>query len=149
MLGLNAIYIAERFKLDQPLAYITGKVTREEYIQAYRPEYASFQYANKNLSKDSKIFGLYIGNRGYYSDIPINFHIELLQQIADQAASGKDIARKLMDQGFTHLLVSYSLFNYWVQKYTTHEKKMLKDFFDLNTITEFSKDGFALLQVVP
>lgn len=149
MLGLNAIYIADRFKLDQPMAYITGKVTRDEYIQAYRPEYASFQYANNNLSKDAKIFGLYIGNRGYYSDIPIHFSIELFQQFAAQADSGKEVAERLEEQGFTHLLVNYSLFNYWVQKYNLHEKIMLKDFFKHCTITEFSKDGYGLLRVMP
>jgi ABC-type sugar transport system permease subunit len=56
MLGLNANYMFSRFKQDQPMSYITGKVTRDEYIQAYRPEYASFQYANQNLSKDSKFW---------------------------------------------------------------------------------------------
>ncbi|MFO8053854.1 MAG: glycosyltransferase family 39 protein, partial [Bacteroidales bacterium] len=73
MLALNAFYMADRFKKDQPLAYLTGKVTRDEYIRAYRPEYASYKYANQNLSQNDKIFGLYIGNRGYYSDIPVEF----------------------------------------------------------------------------
>lgn len=149
MLGLNAIYITDRFKIDQPLAYLTGKVTRDEYIQAYRPEYASIQYANNNLSKNSKIFGLYMGNRGYYSDIPIRFNIERLQQIAAQADSGKEIAKKLEEEGFTHLLVNYSLFNYWVQDYDLHERIILKNFFECCIITEFSKDGYGLLRLMP
>jgi hypothetical protein len=149
MLGLNATYIADRFKKDQPLAYITGKVTRDQYIQAFRPEYASFQYANKHLTLNDKIFGLYIGNRGYYSDIPVHFDIEMLQDIAAEVGSGKKIAEKLHEKGFTHIIVNFSLFNYWVQKYGLHEKKMLKEFFDTHTQKVFSKDGYGLLKITP
>lgn len=147
MLGFNANYIANRFKLDQPIDYITGKVTRDEYIQMYRPEYASFQYANKTLTDDAKIFGLYLGNRRYYSDIDISFSIKKLQHLAADANSGAYIAEKLAQKGFTHLLVSFSLFNYWVQKYSLHERQMLIEFFDNYTVLEFSKDSFGLLSI--
>jgi 4-amino-4-deoxy-L-arabinose transferase-like glycosyltransferase len=147
MLGLNANYMISRFKQDQPMAYITGKVTRDEYIQAFRPEYASFQYANQNLPKDSKILGLYLGNRGYYSNIDISFNIEFLQQLAAKAVFAQDVSEKLHEKNFTHLLVNFSLFNYWVQHYSLHEKQILKDFFDQYVVTEFSKDGYGLLRL--
>jgi 4-amino-4-deoxy-L-arabinose transferase-like glycosyltransferase len=149
MLGLNAAYIADRFKKDQPLAYITGKVTRDQYIQSFRPQYSSFQYANRNFTQNNKILGLYIGNRGYYSDIPIHFDIEMLQDIAAEVDSGQKIAEKLHEKGFTHIIVNFSLFNYWVQKYGLHEKKMLKEFFDTHTQKIFSKDGYGLLRITP
>jgi hypothetical protein len=149
MLGLNAAYIADRFKKDQPLAYITGKVTRDQYIQSFRPQYSSFQYANRNFTQNNKILGLYIGNRGYYSDIPIHFDIEMLQDIAAEVDSGQKIAEKLHEKGFTHIIVNFSLFNYWVQKYGLHEKKMLKEFFDTHTQKVFSKDGYGLLKITP
>jgi len=135
MMGLNGIYMVDRFKKDQPMAYITGQVTRDQYIQAYRPEYASFQYANKNLTKDDKILGLYIGDRLYYSAIPARFNIEILQSFAAETESGRDVAERLQKKGFTHILVNFSLFNYWVQKYTTHEKLVLKDFFEKSVPT--------------
>lgn len=147
MISLNVMYIADRLRKDQAFVYVLGKASRDQYIQAYRPEYAAFQYANKNLAKDQKILGLYIGNRGYYSDIPIEFNISILQQYATKANSGQDIAAKLYDKGFTHLLIYFSLFNQWVETYSTHEKIMLKDFFEKCTITKFSKDGYGLLSL--
>lgn len=147
MLGLNAIYMVNRFRQDQPMALLTGKTTRDEYIQAYLPEYASFQYANKNLPKDAKILGLYIGDRGYYSDIPIEFRFEILQDFAAESDSGRDISQRLHQKGFTHLVVNFSLFNFWVQKYSLHEKQMIKDFFEAYTFKEFTKDGYGLLRV--
>lgn len=145
MLGLNASWFVDRFKRDQPLAYISGKITREEYIQHFRHEYAALQYANKNLNKNSKIFGLYLGNRGYYSDLHIEFSLIQFQKSASVAQKGSDIAKSLYEQGFTHLLINQSLFNYWVQKYSIHERLMLKDFFTHYTDRIFLKDGCSLL----
>ena len=145
MLGFNAVYMAERFQQDQPIAYISGDITRNQYIQRFRPEYASFQYANRNLSKNDKILGLYIGNRGYYSDIPIEFSIEILQKIAAKTDSGKAVAEILYKKGFTHLLLNFSLFGQYAKEYSMHEKKVLKEFFEDYTITKFSEDGYGLL----
>jgi hypothetical protein len=148
MLGLNAQYLISRFKRDQPINYLTGKVNRDEYIQLYRPEYAAFQYANRHLSKDSKILGLYIGGRGYYSDIDISFDLKIIQQFAAKSNSSTEIVNKMQNRQFTHLLVNYDLFNYWVQRYDLHERKLLKEFFDKCVMTEFSQDGFGLLRLI-
>jgi len=147
MLGLNAVYLANRFKQDQPVSYIAGKIKRDEYIQAYRPEYAAYQYANKHLAYDSKILGIYLGNRGYYSDRHIEFSIEILKVLAANAETGLDIAQKLYEKGFTHLLVNFQLFNNFASKYSGHEQQMLKQFFEFHTIHEFSKDGHGLLRL--
>jgi 4-amino-4-deoxy-L-arabinose transferase-like glycosyltransferase len=147
MLGLNAKYMVERFNYLQPLGYLTGKVSRDEYIQKFRPEYASMQYANQHLTKNSLILGIYLGNRGYYSDIDIVFSLSLLQNLAARANLPKDIAKNLKERGITHLLMNYELFNFWVKDYSLHEKQMLKDFFEQHTVTEFSKDKNGLLRV--
>ena len=147
MLGINAAYIVDRFNRDQPLAYITGQVTRDQYIQTFRPEYASFQYANTHLSEDDKIFGLFLGNRGYYSDIPIEFGNDLFDMASPRPESAKLIAKNLHKQGFTHLLINFTMFNHWVQKKNTSEKKILKDFLETNTVKEFAKGGYGLLSL--
>jgi len=148
MLGLNAKYIVERFRYVQPMGYLTGKMTRDEYIQKYRPEYFSMQFANRYLSKNDRILGIYIGNRSYYSDIDILFSVDLLQKLAAKAKFSVDIAEGLRDRKISHLLVNYELFNFWVNKYSLHEKKMLKVFFELYTVRKFSKDGNGLLKVL-
>ena len=148
MLGLNIQYMVLRFTHDQPLKYITGNINRDDYIQIYRPDYAAFQYANRNLTKESKILGLYMGGRGYYSDIDIDFNTKLLQQFAGKSNSSEELLKKLQNKKITHFLVNYELFNFWVQKYNLHERKILKVFFDKNVIQEFSKDGFGLLRLI-
>ena len=149
MLGWNTKYIIKRFMYVQPLDYLAGKISRDDYIQRYRPEYASMQYANRNLTAQDRILGVYLGNRGYYSNIDIIFSIELLRNLAAKAESCMDISAALHERGISYLLVNYELFNFWVKEYTLYEKKMLKDFFTNNTVTEFTKDKHGLLRVKP
>lgn len=148
MLGLNAQYLVSRFKIDQPVEYLLGKIGRDEYIQEYRPEYDTFRYANRHLTKDSKILGLYLGNRGYYLDVDIIFDLEIMQRFAKTSTSSADVLRKLQNDNFSHLIINFTSFNYWVTKYEMHERKILKEFFSEYVVTEFSKDGFGLLKLV-
>jgi 4-amino-4-deoxy-L-arabinose transferase-like glycosyltransferase len=148
MLGLNVAYMVERFKKDRPLEYLMGNMTRDEYIQAFRPEYATFQYANAHLAKDAKIFGLFMGGRGYYSDRYIAFPDSLLYRTAKDAASGQDVAATLTGKGFTHILMSYSGLNLWLKEAASeHDRQVLRVFFESHTQVLFSKDGYGLLQI--
>jgi hypothetical protein len=148
MLGLNAAYMVERFKKDRPLEYLTGKMTRDEYIQAFRPEYATFQYANAHLAADAKIFGLFMGGRGYYSDRYIAFPDSLLYRAAKNSASGQDVAATLIDKGFTHILMSYSGLNLWLKEAASdHDRQVLRQFFEIHTEVLFSKKGYGLLKI--
>lgn len=148
MLAWNAVYIVERFHYAQPLEYLTGNITRDDYIQKFCPEYATMQYANNHLSANDRILGVYTGRRGYYLDVDVVFSLELLQTLAAEAVEPLDIALNLKEKGITHLLINYELFNYWVQNYSLHEKKMLKDFFEKFTVTEFSKDKNGLRRIM-
>jgi hypothetical protein len=148
MLGMNAAYMVERFKKDRPLDYLSGKLTRDEYIQMFRPEYAAFQYANANLAPDAKIFGLYMGGRGYYSDRYIAFPDALLHRAAREAASGKDVAATLTGSGFTHILMSYAGLNLWLKEAAAdHDRQVLRQFFESHVEVLFSRDGYGLLQI--
>jgi hypothetical protein len=148
MLGMNAVYMVERFKKDRPLEYLSGKLTRDEYIQMFRPEYAVFQYANANLAPDVKIFGLYMGGRGYYSDRYIAFPDALLRRAARESASGKDVTATLTGSGFTHILMSYAGFNLWLKEAASdHDRLVLRQFFESHVEVLFSKDGYGLLEI--
>ena len=148
MLSLNGLYSISLFQDIKPFEFITGKVSRDEYIQHFRPEYASMQYANQNLSGEDKILGVFLGNRGYYSDIEIGFTIDKLQKFAAVAKHPSNIAEMLRDEGFSHLLINYDLFNTYAANYSNHEKRILASFFDEYTHTEFAKDGNGLMRIL-
>lgn len=147
MLWFNVVYILNRFEVDQPFSFLFGEVTRDEYIQKYRPEYAAYNYANKHLDPGTKILGIYLGGRGYYSDRYIEFSSEVLKNLATNDKTGRYIYEKIREFGFTHLLINLQLFNSLAQKYDSHKQQMLKQFFETHTVLEFSKDGHRLLRL--
>lgn len=149
MVGLNAAYMAQRFEKDNPLAYLGGQLSRDEYIQHYRPEYASIQYANRHLTKQDKILGLYLGNRGYYSDIPMEFSNNILDFASGVPKSGACIAEGLQNRGFTYVLASFSMLEQQLhQRYDASESQVVIDFFANHAIASFSRGGYGLVRMI-
>lgn len=148
MLVLNGMYMISLFNDIKPIQYIAGNVARDEYIQYFRPEYAPMQHANAHLAEENKILGVYVGHRGYYSDIDIDFSIKMLPKFAAAAETPGDIAGKLHEKGFSHILINYELFNMYADDYTNHEKRMLASFFEKFAVTEYSADGHGLIRIL-
>lgn len=146
MLFLNIRYIAEQFRYIAPLSYISGRVGRDEYIEKYRPEYAAMQYANRNLSDRTKIFGIFLGSRGYYSDREIIFfNIKSFQKTIGNAVSAEMLLNDLKEKGITHLMIGFDLFNGWVNSNIDERGKMvLRKFINNHLHLLFSKGGYGL-----
>lgn len=146
MLFLNARYIVEQFRYIAPLSYISGRVGRDEYIEKYRPEHAAMQYANKNLSDNTRIFGIFLGNRGYYSDREIIFfNVKSFQKTIGNAVSAEMLLNDFKKKGITHLIIGFDLFNRWVNiNIDERGKKVLGNFIKNHLHLLFSKGGYGL-----
>jgi hypothetical protein len=148
ILTLNASYIVKQFQYVDPFEYISGRVSRNNYIANYRPEYSTYQYANRHLPDDVKILGLFLGNRLYYSDRDLRFEINEFKNIVARAGSENYILTELKEQGYTNLMIRFDLFNQWTNKQFDNKKKeMLKTFFALHVKHLFSKDGYGLFEL--
>lgn len=147
LLGFNLHYLLQQFNLVQPVPYLQGAISRDDYIQHYRPEYASLQFANQNLPEDCIILGVYLGNRGYYSNRKILFDFHLLKHAARQS-NPTAMGQVLQSQGITHLLIRYDLFNQWRQhNFKKDRQKMIATFFQNRLDLLFSKQGYRLYQI--
>lgn len=146
MLFLNARYIVEQFRYIAPLSYISGRVGRDEYIEKYRPEHAVIQYANKNLSDNARILGIFIGNRRYYSDREVVFfNIKLFRKTIDSAVSAERLLYDIKNKGISHLIIGFDLFNEWANiNFGKREKEILGNFIKNHLHLLFSKGGYGL-----
>ena len=147
ILSFNAVYIVEQFKYVKPFSYMSGKIDRDRYITTYRPEYAALQYSNQNLPDASKLMGLFIGNRRYYSDRELIFGNNQFRKIVKGARSYDDVVSVLKGRGFTHLLIRFELFNRWAGvQFNDREREMLNTFFKKNVKLMFAKGGYGLFE---
>lgn len=144
----NAFYIQKQFSRVDPISYITGSISRSDYITKFRPEYSIYQYANQHLSDRAKILGLFLGNRRYYSDREIIFGVDEFKKLVNRAESEEILASDLRKNGYTHLIIRYDLFNQWANKqFDDRKKQILKIFFDSQVGHIFSQDGYILLEL--
>ncbi|MCU0736222.1 MAG: glycosyltransferase family 39 protein, partial [Methylotetracoccus sp.] len=94
----NLGYILDLFAKVQPIDYLAGRVSRDEYIQRHRPEYAAFRYANRQLPADAKVLGVFLGNRRYYCDRTLVFD-GTLEAAVKTAGSARDVAARVREKG--------------------------------------------------
>ena len=149
LLGQNALYITDQFRKVEPLGFIAGRVGRDEYIEKYRPEYAAIKYANQKITADAKILGVYLGNRGYYSERELIFdYNKFLWNRLNQKSSAKKIFSEIQNAGITHMIIRYDLFENRIKNnYTEDQRRTLDNFFRNHLELLFSKGGYGLFKV--
>ncbi|XCN71766.1 MAG: glycosyltransferase family 39 protein [Candidatus Electrothrix aestuarii] len=115
----NGSYLWQQFEEVDPLSYVTGRISRDEYLTQKIPEYPVMQYANKNLPDSAKILCLFLGSRGYYLDKKHIFdsygnHNLLLSWLQQPESSLDTVLHNLQEQKISHLLVRADLMVQWL-----------------------------------
>ena len=141
----NGIYIFDQFNYVKPFSYLSGQVSRDEYIARYRPENFVIQHINRKLPESAKILALFLGNRGYYIDRKLIFGDNLFKKIIKNSETPAVIREKLRKMDFTHLLIRYDLFNHWAEKqFSILGKEKMIAFFEKHVIKLYSQAGYGL-----
>jgi len=145
---INLSYILEQFKYVDPFSFISGKVSRDEYIEKYRSEYPVVQYANKNLSEKSKILSVFLGNRRYYSDREMVFNEKLFLETIKTSKSSEKALEKLKNKSITHIILWDKLFVEWARiNFDKKKLAMLQLFFKDRAKLLFASGGYRLYQL--
>ena len=148
MFGLNGMYLWGQFKIVDPLSYLNGRLSREAYISRYRPEYPTIKYANDNLSNESRILGIFLGKRLYYSDRDLIFGDDFFRSIVNKAELPQNIIESLKQRNITHLIIRYDMLNAWSHRQTDKRRTdILLSFFKNHTHRLFSMGGYGLYQL--
>jgi len=152
-LWLNATYIAHQFDQVRPFEYVTGEVTREEYITRYRPEYPVMEYINTHLGPDAKVLFIHMGNRGYYCDREYVFDLQgnksSFQQLVRKSTDPEKIRDGLNRMGVSHLLVHCAIFRKWVgSQFDSEDQQKTRLFFAKFVKLEFFKSGYSLFRIL-
>ena len=144
----NAIYLIEQFQIIKPISFLSGTISRDHYIENFRPEYAAIHYANAHLPHDAEILALFIGNRGYYSERRMRYDIDLLHTAVERAMSAQEMRDQLAALGFTHLLIRFDMFDNWCDNsLNKKEKQIVRKLFQTKGILLFAKNGHGLYKL--
>lgn len=147
--SLNLAYLQNLYRQIQPLEYLSGRITRDEYISHYRPEYLLYKHANDRFAAHAKILGLFLGNRSYYSDLMVVHQENLLRDAVKRNREGEEIGRYLKQKGFSYILVNTRLLDQWIRVNFAVEKQIkIFDFFKNYTSTVKNNNGYTLYAIV-
>jgi hypothetical protein len=147
VLSFNGRYLLAQFSSVQPISYLNGSVSRDEYISSFRSEYPVILYANQHLPKDSKTLCVFLGNRGYYMNFPHAFATP---------ANYEDLFTSLLfsqDQSqtepsfFSHLLIRDDLTTFWINNLDDEKKALAKIFFVNKIEILYKQNGYSLFRI--
>jgi 4-amino-4-deoxy-L-arabinose transferase-like glycosyltransferase len=148
---MNFRYIVDQYRYIDPFSYLSGAVTRDEYIERYRPEYPVIRYINENLAPCDRILFLFMGNRGYYCNREYVFDVvakrSLLHELVKRSRKPEQILEGLKSNGITHMLIRYDIFDGWVKDedhFTIREQELLAQFFERHVELLYFKWGYGL-----
>ncbi|MEJ5359921.1 MAG: phospholipid carrier-dependent glycosyltransferase [Desulfobacterales bacterium] len=145
----NGAYIARQFEIVRPLDYLTGLVSRDDYIARHRKDYPAFRFINAALPEDAKILGLYMGNRLYYSDRLLVFGDRFFEESLSGAQSAADLAARILEKGFSHILLWGDLLSHLAAgTMSAKDLAVFNEFIGGYTRTLFARDGFFVLEIV-
>jgi len=115
MLSWNGVYIYQQFEKIDPFSYLSGNLTRDEYLAKQIPEYPLLQYINTKLPNSAKILCIFMGWRGYYVNRShwFDYHGNadgLLAWLKQSGMTAAKIGQRLAEKGTSHLLIRQDLF---------------------------------------
>ena len=151
-LWLNTRYIFLQYTYVNPFAYLSGTVSRNQYIERYRREYPVLRYINKNLHPNAKILFIHMGKRGYYCDrdyvLDMTNNKSMLFQLVKGADQPQKVRLDLRRMGITHLLMNCDIFNRWVgDSFSTEDQELLKSFFRDHVRLLYFKSGYGVYRL--
>ena len=145
-------YFIEQFNYVKPFNYISGKVSKDEYISMFRNEYPAMIFINKNLPEDANILFIYNGKRGYYCNrnyIPDEGNnLRMLYSFIQNIQHPVRIREELRQRGITHLFLN----NRFVKDRISEDLNKIDHQIFLTLMTRYTKklfdqSGYSLYQL--
>jgi hypothetical protein len=151
--ALNLYHIFGYVSIKEPFPFLTGKISKEQYIKKHYKQYSMFKFINNNVTAgDALIYFLDFGNDGYYCDVDYIYDSIFLgrtfEAVVKKSKDSDEIFRRLKEKGITHILLNIKFLKEdLANNYNNEEKGKIDNFFSkyLNMVKEFGDDKFFKL----
>ncbi len=145
----NLSYASNLWAKVDPMPYVSGEQSYEDYRHAHLPEYGVVAAANQAVPDGGKLLVLYMGNRGYYFSVdafPVN---AVFTYLAENSASGQALGDRLRELGYTHVMVHDHLFVNWVESEDAATQARVAEFVNGRLVPVAMENGFSLYRISP
>jgi hypothetical protein len=148
VIAYNTSLILVGWKNAEPLTYLLGRQTREQYLAKHIPAFPIYQAMNRTLSdKDIALF-VYMRNLGYLCEKKFIsdslFEAHTLKTILTRDASVEGIARQMRQRGITYLMFDNDFVFGNNPAFAPDQLDALKHFLNSRAKLVEGKNGFYL-----
>lgn len=146
-------YMLEQYQRYLPWPYLSGQVSRAEYVKHLRPENHCLEVVNSRLKETDKILFIFMGQRGYYCDrtyIPDKGgNLRLLYIAArEYSLKKKPLTTRLLNEGINHFLMNNHLTHEAVERdLDSNEKQRFLDFIADRAYKLCDSHGYSLYRL--
>ena len=145
----HGVYLWKYVADAQPTGFLSGTVSRAEYLTRMLPEYSAFDYINRETPAAAKIYLLFTGRRAYYcernyfhdgGDLP-GFLLGAIRA----AKNAEQIEQSLRQNQITHLMAREELLARFLSNNLTPDQGRLWNEFAGRALTlGFRARGYAV-----
>ncbi len=104
----NFYYIAQDFRKIRPLGVVSGMEKRTDFLKRTIPVYVMYDYINRELPPDAKVYLVFMKNYGFLCDrtfyADAMFESYTLQKILSISRNGQEVNEAFKKKGVTHIL---------------------------------------------
>jgi hypothetical protein len=150
--GWHGAYLWKYFWETEPLAYLIGSESKEQFLMRVLPEYPAFRHINRETPLDAKIYLLFVGRRAYYcnrryfhdgGDLP-----GFLLGVIRAAKDAEQIEQSLKQEQITHLMAREDLLTSFLSNnLTADQARRWNEFANHRLKLNFRARGHAVYQL--
>ncbi|MCX5848255.1 MAG: phospholipid carrier-dependent glycosyltransferase [Deltaproteobacteria bacterium] len=153
ILSKNIFYIKNYYQNINPLNYISGKESRDEFIARHNSSYPAIKYTNTHTPANARIRLVFLAGRGYYLDRiydeGASYGIGDVRGLAENSHGDRLFQAYLHSLGCTHLLVRTDLFLKYLQdNYTKETTNRLFQQMKKSTEIIYNANGYAVYRLI-
>ncbi len=147
-LSINVNYIAALFRSVNPVPYIVGETTRDEYLRNKLSDYPAIAFANKIQFSNMKILALFLGNRLYYFDKNVEFGNQSFIKMVTDTQADNSLSVQLNKKDYTHCIIGINFLEQWADRIFLNEQKMIiSHWLKEDCELLFLKNGYAVYKL--
>ncbi|MHB8138840.1 MAG: ArnT family glycosyltransferase [Smithellaceae bacterium] len=154
MIGINFLYMKNYYQNINPMNYISGKESRDDFITRHHSSYAVMKYINEHTPENARIRLVFLAGRGYYLDRiydeGASYGIADVRGLANNAHDDRSFQGYLYSLGCTHLLVRTDLYLKSLQDNSTPETvNRVLQLMKQSTDVIYDANGYAVYRLRP
>ncbi len=130
----NISLVGELWWKINPVNFLAGKETKEQYLTRNISVFPMYQEMNKKISPNSKVLFIFMRNLGYLAERKFIsdsvFEAHTMQKLLQRISTPKDLASRLKKVGVTHLMFDYRYVWGNNSAFSLEEQTLLRQFLD-------------------